>query len=373
MPNNSLQIPLHIPGTVAIDARMIHSSGIGVVLRSLLRVWARSDVPPRLCLYGDPQKLEQSMPPGLNANIVRWTWWEYHPLACLVPPKLPRDLSVWYSPHYPTCLAAPAPIVCHVHDLLHITHPPRPGTDIYMRVYLPFLRWRAKYVLTDCRHVKVQLQTLYGFKAHRVLHAELGPGLVAERPADLNCLPAALKNKEFLLANGLLKPHKNWAFLFEQLAELTDVDLPLVCLGLSDDAEKIRALARKHGLENRVILPGHLPEEQLASTMSAARALLFPSLAEGFGLPVLEAMAAGTPVVVAERSPMKEVAGQAGFFFDPDWPESFRTAVRRVLNDEDERQKRIAAGRARAQQFSWEQTTRVVTETLYRAATGKLP
>ena len=147
----------------------------------------------------------------------------------------------------------------------------------------------------------------------------------------------------------------------------------LVCLGLGKDEEKLRELAKEKGVAERLIIPGTLPPEEVAGAIKGARALIFPSLAEGFGLPVLEAMALGTPVVIANRSPMKEIAAGCGYPFDPDWPESFNVAVKEALADNEERTRKIEAGKKEARKYSWRRTAHHIEDALYRAATGKLP
>lgn len=359
-------------GRVAIDARMLFHSGIGVVLRNVLEHWAREGG-PKLYLLGDVDRLRASLPPFPDAQWGAWDPPVYSLRAAVLPPKLPRDVRVWFGPHYATCLRPPVRMVCHIHDVLHISHPTRFGTREFMRGCLALLARKAAFVTVPSRHVKVQLQTLYGFRPDRVLIAENGKGVVESLPAGELTVPELLRGMDYFLAVGILKPHKNWPFLLRRLAGMKDVALTLVCLGLGRDRGRLLAMARKVGLEGRVIVLDHLPPEELAGTIASAKALLFPSRAEGFGLPILEAMELGTPVVTAERSPMKEVAGEAAFYFDPDWPESFDEAVRRVLGNESDRQHRIRIGQERAAKYSWRRTAEVIEQALYRAATGDLP
>jgi glycosyltransferase involved in cell wall biosynthesis len=359
-------------GTVAVDARMIRHSGIGVVLQSLLQYWHTAGG-PRICLLGEPGLLKEMVPASTEAEIIRWVPPIYSPTAALAPPGLPKDVRVWFGPHYATCLRPPVPLVCHIHDVLHIIHPTRRGTRLFMHACLQMLRRRASYVTTPSRHVKVQLQTLYGFAPDRVLIASNGAGVLESLdPGTYQQLPE-LSNRPYLVAVGILKPHKNWPFLLRRLVAMREIDLPLVCLGLGKDRSRLIELATELGIAERLIVPARLEPEQVAGVLAGARALLFPSLAEGFGLPVLEAMSVGTPVVMAARSPMKEIAAGSACMFDPDWPETFDDALREALREGPERGKRIELGRRRAQDFSWKRTAHHIEDALYRAATGELP
>ncbi|MBI1290975.1 glycosyltransferase [bacterium] len=339
---------------------MIRHSGIGVVLHNLLDRWAVDPPATRLMLLGDPTALARWKSP--QVDLVRWTPGVYSLAAALFPPAMPHRPLAWYSPHYATCLRPGAPLVCHIQDVLHITHPTRRGTALYARLYLAALRRRASFVLTSSRHVKVQLQTLYRFRADRVLMTGLGPGFPATLGGELPP-PLGLEGGKYLLAVGIFKPHKNWDFLLRRLVELGDRVPPLVAAGTGRGGSELARLAARRGY-TRLTVAETLAEDHLAALFRGAAALTYPSVAEGFGLPLLEAMQVGTPVVAADRSPMKEIVGAGGWLFDPDRPESFDRALLAALQREPEH---LAAAHQRAATFSWERTARVVAEALQRA------
>jgi alpha-1,3-rhamnosyl/mannosyltransferase len=339
---------------------MIHHSGIGVVLRNLLDHWRDHPPAPRLLLLGNPQELAPWK--SASTTLVPWSPGVYSLSAALLPPRLPERPVAWYSPHYATCLRPGVPLVCHIQDVLHITHPTRRGTALYARAYLMALRRCAAFVLTSSRHVKVQLQTLHGFRADRVLTSGLGPGF----PATLgegDAPPLGLESGRYLLAVGIFKSHKNWDFLLRRLVVLGDRVPPLVAAGVGGGAQALRQLAARRGL-TRLTVIDNLPERELAALFRGAAALTYPSIAEGFGLPLLEAMQVGTPVIAADRSPMKEIVGDGGWLFDPDRPESFDRALLAALGGDAAR---AQAARDRAATFTWERTARVINEALARA------
>ena len=171
---------------------------------------------------------------------------------------------------------------------------------------------------------------------------------------------------EFVLYAGNVKPHKNLERLIEafHLVRKRGLDhLKLVLIG--DEISKYAALRRavhQHQLHKYVRFLGYLPEETLAVMYRLAGVFVFPSLYEGFGLPPLEAMASGTPVVTSNVSSLPEVAGDAAVLVDPYDPEAIADGIYRVLTDEALRRDLRAKGLARARQFSWEASVRRVRE-----------
>lgn len=360
--------------TVAIDARMIRHSGIGVVLKGLLRHWAEEPPFFRIALCGPRGLLEQECPKELDAEIIDWRANVYTFSAALSRPKLPKNTAAWYSPHYATCLRPGVPLVCHVQDVLHYTHPQKAGSRLYNHLYLSALRMRASFFLTTTRHVKVQLQTLFHFPAHRVLCTGLGAGVFDDRRELLQgSVPSELRGKRYILAVGIDKPHKNWDFLLEHFSRIGNEELYLAAGGLGPGRERIEETARESGLTNRIIFLPRLSEQSMAAVYTNAFALAYPSIAEGFGLPILEALAAGVPVIAANRSPMKEIAADCGYYFDPDYPDSFVNAFELLSNDDQLRRERIESGRRLASGYTWRKTAGHVEDALYRAIEGKLP
>jgi glycosyltransferase involved in cell wall biosynthesis len=171
---------------------------------------------------------------------------------------------------------------------------------------------------------------------------------------------------EFVLYAGNVKPHKNLERLIEAfyLVRKRGLEhLKLVLIG--DEISRYAALRRavhSHQLHKYVRFLGYLPEETLAVMYRLAGVFVFPSLYEGFGLPPLEAMASGSPVVTSNVSSLPEVAGDAAVLVDPYRPEAIADGIERVLSDETLRRDLRAKGLARARQFSWEASVTRVRE-----------
>ena len=182
-------------------------------------------------------------------------------------------------------------------------------------------------------------------------------------------------HRPYLLFVGNPKPHKNLSFLLEVFARLapTTPALSLVLVGAATPAlrSQLGDRAARAGLGGRVTLLGHLPSDPLVALYQGALALVFPSRYEGFGLPALEAMACGAPVVASAAGALPEVIGEAGWLLPPDDHDAWITALRALWDDVPLRDKLRAKGLERAQAYPWRRTA-VATEAVYEEA-GRRP
>lgn len=272
--------------------------------------------------------------------------------------------------HAPTPLAPPAPacgreLVITVHDTVPWTHPgtlTRRGLSWHRRVIGRAAR-RASALVVPTAAVRDDLRRHVGCQAQ--LHV-VGAGVsaaVSRLPQDSDGIATRLAlPSRYVLAIGTLEPRKGIDTLLAALAAPGAPDVPVVLAGQPgwgalDPAE----LARRTGLDPaRVRTLGRITDPELAVALHRAAVLAAPSLAEGFGLPVLEAMAAGVPVVHSDAAALVEVAGGAGITVPRGDPAALATALRTVLFDQDKAQGMIAAGRRRVEQFSWERAAHQV-------------
>ncbi|MGD0921737.1 MAG: glycosyltransferase family 1 protein [Terriglobia bacterium] len=176
------------------------------------------------------------------------------------------------------------------------------------------------------------------------------------------------QGNEMLLSVGVLQTRKNTINALRALASLPVRFRLVLAGGDGHGSEAIHSFIRQQGLESRVTVLGHVAAERLPVLYQAATALLFPSLEEGFGLPILEAMAHGLPVVAANTSSLPEVGGDAVLYVDPQEPRDIAEKVLQVANDAALRRELIERGLARAREFTWrrlgEQTCQVYDEVL---------
>lgn len=267
-------------------------------------------------------------------------------------------------------IRARLPTVVTIHDLsvLHAPHNFRPWFRNYARIVIPRLARRAKRVITGSEATRQDVIEFLGMPEARVVAAPYG--------VTLGRQPSAISNGDlparYVLSVGTLEPRKNLLRLFEAIRLLGErpatKDVVLVHAGgygwLADDVLKA---AHAPALRGRVRLLGHVPQENLAWLYGHARLLAYPSLFEGFGLPLLEAMASGCPVVTSDRSSLPEVAGDAAVLVDPESVESIAEGIRRVWEDDALARDLTTRGRARARLFSWERNARLTAD-VYEAA-----
>lgn len=161
--------------------------------------------------------------------------------------------------------------------------------------------------------------------------------------------PLGLESQRFLIYPANFWKHKNHETLLHAFATIDDPALKLVLTGeLGPHMQELRRTCSELRLDSRVVFPGHLPDAEFAALLESSLALIFPSLYEGFGMPLLEAMAAGVPVLCANTSSLPEVAGDAALFFDPRQPAEIASAISRIRTEPGLRQSLIDRGRQRA-------------------------
>ena len=176
---------------------------------------------------------------------------------------------------------------------------------------------------------------------------------------------------EFILYSGNVSPRKNLPVLLAAYARLADAACDLVLTGGLAWSEDFDALTRRLGLGSRVRRLGHVAREEMPLLYRCAKALAFPSLFEGFGLPILEAQACGTPVVCADATALPEVAGRGALLVDPASVDAWTDALARVLSDDALRRTLIKEGHANEARFTWERTARQTLASLEAAAGGE--
>ncbi|MCW3003202.1 MAG: glycosyltransferase family 4 protein, partial [Conexibacter sp.] len=257
-------------------------------------------------------------------------------------------------------LSGPRRRVVTMHDLIFLRH-----TDTTthllakgLALLVPAVARSATRVIAVSQATAADLGELLGVPAQKIDVIPSGPGMTAAvTPTPEAQLRAelGLGDRPLVLSVSARRPHKNLPRLIEAMGRLPHAALVLPGYpGPHDD--ELREIARHHGVADRVHQCGWVDDAQLEGLYAAATCLAFPSLAEGFGLPVLEAMARGLPVACSGVSAMPEIAGDAALLFDPMSVDAIAGAVGHLLDDAALRTRLIARGHDRAAQFSWERT-----------------
>lgn len=267
------------------------------------------------------------------------------------------------------------PMVMTLHDLTHVHFPDTQPRDRLAEIERHAARSieRARRILVDSEFIGAEVCRYYGVSADRVTVAPLGcaarfhPRSVEQLAAPLHAL--GLQAGEYLLCVGTLEPRKNLQLAlraYERLPAAVRSRYPLVIVGMPGwRVEQLAAPLQRAIAGGHVRLLGYQDDLAVAALLAGARLLVFPSLYEGFGLPVLEAMASGTPVLLARSSALPEVAGTAGTYIDAQDERVCADAMQHLIDDHAYWQQQRDAGLLRAQAFSWQRCAQI-TARVYR-------
>lgn len=245
-----------------------------------------------------------------------------------------------------------------IHDLIHLDVPEESSpvkTEYYKRVVLPHIH-RAQSVYTVSEFSRGRIIEWSGVPDEKVVVAANGVDRTAFAPG-----PANRTGRPYVLHVGNHKPHKNLPRLIRAFGSLRHDDLDLVLSG--EPARDLVDVADAHGVGDRLRFAGHIPEGSLADWYRNALVVAIPSLYEGFGLPALEAMSTGVPVVASDRTGLPEVVGEAGILVDPADIESIADGLERGITGSREREVARRLGPRRAAGFSWEAAAQRIVDT----------
>lgn len=353
--------------------------GIGQYILNLIPALAALDPDDEYVVLqasGDPRSL---VPPGAG-NVRRHdvVTPSHHRLERLtLPVELAGcGLDVLHSPDVVPPPSGATRRVITVHDIWFVQHPEHLAPD-GRRHYVDQVRWAvesADHVIADSDFTRREVCEVLGAPPQKVTTVHLAPAIPIHAGADRAAITATLDRLHlapgFVLFVGTLEPRKNVGTLLRAVAQLSNTRharVPLVLVGrrgwLCDDV--LDQMARMRPASDVRWLPD-LPDRDVAHLYAAAGLLALPSLCEGFGLPVLEAMASGCPVVTSDRGALPEIAGSAAVHLEAEDAEAWARTLARMLEDEAWRRELIAAGRARAADFSWAKTA-AGTLRVYRA------
>ena len=361
---------------VGLDARALTSpspTGVERYVVELVRALARLDDCPQVIAYTDRPVADANVLAGaVRVQVLRARrgW-----LRLALPWRLWRDR--FDLVHLPSTIVPPllpCPAVVTVHDLA-FRHCPETYAPDDLAMQFRALRGatRAAHVIAVSQSTARDLMEATGLAQDRITVIPLGVSSAfrPDGPAlSLDAFPGADRVRGgCLLHTGGLHPRKNLPRLLDAYADVrkTMSIPPLIIAGdvTTRWGREVVAETAERALTDDVIFPGHVGDAVLPALCRAATVALYPSLYEGFGLPILEAMASGTPVITSNRSSMAEVAGDAAVLVNPESVEGLAGALRRVLSDEQLRHELRARGLARSRQFTWERTARE-TVAVYR-------
>jgi glycosyltransferase involved in cell wall biosynthesis len=311
------------------DQRWIGNHGIGRFAKHVLEGMEFCKVP-------------LSSPPASPLDTLQLSW----------ALKKLRAHDLFFSPGYNTPLVCRAPFVFTIHDLSHIQCAENRKLEIsvYYATVMKRACRRAQRILTVSEFTKQQIIQWSGVPAEKVVNVGCGVDPAYQPGGNSYGLPFP-----YLLSVSNRRPHKNEERLVEAFSKArVDPQIHLVFTG--DETPQLRHWIEVQSVSSRVDFVGMVPEERLPALYRGAQALVLPSLYEGFGLPVLEAMACGVPVVTSSVTAMPEVAGDAALLVDPRSVEEISRAMEKVVGDIGLRRQLIQKGTERAASFTWTST-----------------
>jgi len=362
---------------VGFDGRAFASPAAGVrrYVTNLTTALLALDEDIEVVALGGPGA--QAIPPGIG--------------CCDEPPHLPTNVG-WmllglpqaaararvdliHAPAYTAPFWARVPVVLTIHDVSYERHPEwyPYHRDWMRRMFYRRSARTAAHIVTDSEFSAFEIAAAYGIENDRISVVPLGVSPQNFAPAD-NAGACELPTEvtaPFLLHVGDLHERRNLALIVEALFEArrhfgSASALSLVLAGVDRGVgEGLCALAEEQGSRDAVVRLGSVDEPLLRTLYQCATALVYPSLYEGFGLPLLEAMASGTPVIASRAASIPEVVGDAGVLVNPDDVAAWAEAIVKVVNDEYLREQLQRRGLSRASTFTWEQTARL-TVAVYR-------
>jgi len=367
---------------VAINAHLLsgrawyRSAGIHQYIYYLTRHLSQADDELRYTLLLGEGALHSEVP--LPSHRSRWPTsrapvrvaWE-QAVQPWVLSQIEADLV--HAPAFVSPLLSACPAVVTIHDLSFIRFPKlfRPANRLYLKTFVRLSTRRARLMIAVSRHTAAEVTRLLGVPRERieVVYHGVDP---AFRPLPAEKVAAFRRRRglpeRFTLFVGTLEPRKNLTRLVDAFARIRDGRTKLVLAGGKGWLyEDLLARVEEEELSGEIIFPGYVATEELPLWYNAATALAYPSLYEGFGMPVLEAQACGTPVLSSNVSSLPEAAGDAALMIDPYDVEALAGGLNRVLTEKPLRQELQERGLAHARRFTWPRTAQE-TARVYRRA-----
>jgi glycosyltransferase involved in cell wall biosynthesis len=352
---------------IVVDVRLARDSGIGTYIRNTVPRVAALQPDWRFTLLGDEDQLRDeswARFPGVRlAHCGARIYGPREQLEILI--RVPSNADVFWSPHFNIPLLLNTALVVTVHDVALLRTPQNFVRRLYARTELGAVRRKARSVMFDSEFSLREFRELVGEpKRVAVVPCGVDPDWFAPRTGEA---PAPAPYFVFV---GNFKPHKNARVLLEAMALNSGrLDANLVMIvrlsGLRQRDNSVWPLIEKLG--DRVRVVDSVNDADLRRYVQHASALIMPSLYEGFGLPPLEAMAAGTPALVAKSGSLPEVCGDAALYFDPLDAAELAGAMRRIAAETELRKQLQERGAAQARRHTWDITASLARRELAHA------
>lgn len=322
---------------ITIDMRMINSSGIGTYLKNLVPIIITYYNNDQFYLLGIPTTLHKlGLSNKKNVTVIAcdapiYSVQEQYALMKLIP----KNTDLLWSPHYNIPVCYSGRMLATVHDVCHLAHPEwieGLHKKLYARFMFQQVKRKAQHILTVSDFSKSEMVKFVGIDERRITVTHLGVDSSWFRPVEKH----PIYHKPFFLYVGNVKQNKNISRLLEAFSRVQGhIPHDLIIVGKKEGfiTGDDKTLQQAELLSDRVYFTGYVDDETLKQYFIRAEALVFPSLYEGFGLPPLEAMACGCPVIVSNIASIPEVCGDAALYCNPYQVEEIVEKIMIMVND----------------------------------------
>ncbi len=368
-----------MPSTIGIDARKLTDFGIGTYITNLVRGLAEIDQENRYVLFVGPpgRDLLADLPENFRLVYEHSPVYSLRELLVLSWKLFRLKLDLYHSTHYVLPAYVRCRVVVTIHDIIHLLYPeflPNRLALLYAQRMIHRSLTRGDRIIADSNNTKTDLMSYFDTDGRKI--EVIYPGVAdryrnhLDRATIDRVLARHSISRPYLLFVGNPKPHKNLDRVVRAFARVVAADAfsgDLVCVGGRDQNQfRIANRARQIDIADRVRLLGHVPEEDLPALYQGATLFVYPTLYEGFGLPVAEAMASGVPVITSSTSSLKEISEGYAELVDPMDVDQLTRTIERCLADEGLRNRLRRAGLERADTFRWRRTAEQTLE-VYRS------
>ena len=364
-----------MPYNIGLDARKLSDFGIGTYIRNLIHSLSEIDQENSYTLFVG-QKHEDALldlPDNFRTVVERSPVYSARELAALSWRLFRLDLDLYHSTHYVLPAMVPCRAVVTIHDIIHLLYPeflPSSLAFFYAQRMIRRSLTRGDRIIADSQNTKTDLMDYFDVDGRKIRVIYPGVTNTFRQQLERSELEATLTDLGFenpyLLFVGNPKPHKNLDNVIKAYARalaISDFDADLVCVGDRSGSEfKIRQRAENLGIASRVRLLGHVSDEVLPAIYQGATVFIYPTLYEGFGLPVVEAMASGVAVITSSTSALKEVAEGYGHLVNPLDIEETAEAIAQCMTDVEHREALAKLGARRSEEFRWSKTAEQTLE-----------
>jgi glycosyltransferase involved in cell wall biosynthesis len=364
-----------LPYTIGIDARKIQDFGIGTYVRNLVRSLAAIDAENRYVLLAKPGDLEglRDLPANFQVALETSPVYSVREIFALSWQLYRRKLDLYHSTHYVLPAWVGSKVVVTIHDIIHLLYPeflPSNLAFLYAQRMIRRSLHRGDRIIAVSRNTRNDLMQHFDVDGRKIEVVYNGVEDVFRQRLAHEDLQRWLRD----LGNPA-KPHKNLDTVVQAYARarrMAQFDAPLICVGSRQGSEfKIRQRAEYLGIGDKVRLLGHVAHEALPAVYQGAALFLYPTLYEGFGLPVIEAMASGVAVITSNTSALRELAQTDdqtyAMMVDPLDLDGMAKAIANLMGAPERRAAFAERGVERAEHFRWDQTARQ-TLAIYLAA-----